>query len=379
MASSSAGYFPPTSEAESSSSQSIPTSDALFDDSDNSDPITNAAKDRTVLSEDPLVDDTEEIVSFKRKQKQPATTLRFLTPFAGSRQNSPSAIPSPRNGTPRPASSRLHGNHLDGHSNTLGLDTNVNSPKDGSALDWYVEGPGRRVGYEDMTAIDWIFEYTKERQRLRVLYSSATGLLGYAQRMLDASQIWVVLILTGLAVGLVAAGIDVASDWLGDLKTGYCSAGPDGGRFYLNKYFCCWGYDEWSQCRDWVPWSLALHVTSKGGSWIVEYIFFVLYSVSMCRESYTNDTDECSDSIRGMCEHSGNNFCDLRKAQWDTRDQDGAWWLCDSAFYGYLDVGDKIARTGGSSCSNTSSMLTSSSALQLHLECGLVRRDHWCT
>jgi chloride channel 3/4/5 len=132
-----------------------------------------------------------------------------------------------------------------------------------------------------MTAIDWIFEYTKERQRLRMLYSSATGLLGHIQQFLDASQIWMLLILIGLAAGLFAAAIDVVSDWLGDLKTGYCSAGVDGGHFYLNKNFCCSGYDEWAQCRDWVPWSLALHVTSVGGKWFIEYFFFIIFSVRL--------------------------------------------------------------------------------------------------
>ena len=114
--------------------------------------------------------------------------------------------------------------------------------KDGGAIDWYLEGPGRRVGYDDLTAIDWIFEYTKERQRLRLLYSHATGLLGHAQQLLDTSQVWIVLIAAGLLSGILAAGIDVASDWLGDLKTGYCQSGPHGGQFYLNKGFCCWGH-----------------------------------------------------------------------------------------------------------------------------------------
>lgn len=99
------------------------------------------------------------------------------------------------------------------------------------------------MGYDDLTAIDWIFEYTKERQRLRFLYSSAKGLVGQLQQLADASQIWVVLIATGLAAGVLAAGIDVVSDWLGDLKTGYCKNGPGGGKFYLNKAFCCWGHE----------------------------------------------------------------------------------------------------------------------------------------
>ena len=119
----------------------------------------------------------------------------------------------------------------------------IGDRKDGGTFDWYAEGPRRRVGYDDLTAIDWIFEYTKERQRLRLLYSRGTGLLGQAQQLFDASQIWLVLIATGLTSGILAASIDIVSDWLADLKTGYCGAGGGGGRFYLNKGFCCWGYD----------------------------------------------------------------------------------------------------------------------------------------
>ena len=121
--------------------------------------------------------------------------------------------------------------------------TSSGDAKNGESLDWYAEGPRRRAGYDDLTAIDWIFEYTKERQRLRILYSRATGLLGQAHQLFDASQVWLVLITTGIAAGALAAAIDVASDWLGDLKSGYCKAGEGGGRFYLNRGFCCLGYD----------------------------------------------------------------------------------------------------------------------------------------
>ena len=116
--------------------------------------------------------------------------------------------------------------------------------KEGAPADWYGDGPRRRVGYDDLTAIDWIFEYTKERQRLRMLYSRATGILGQLTQLWDASQVWLVLVATGVAAGILTAVIDIASDWLGDLKTGYCYAGEGGGKFYLNKGFCCWGYDS---------------------------------------------------------------------------------------------------------------------------------------
>ena len=120
---------------------------------------------------------------------------------------------------------------------------NLNVQKEGGPMDWYVEGPGRRVGYDDLTAIDWIFEYTKERQRKRLLYSSGQGIIGNIRKLLDAGNVWLVLIATGVAVGIIAAFIDVASDWLADLKTGFCKNGEGGGKFYLNRSFCCWGHD----------------------------------------------------------------------------------------------------------------------------------------
>ena len=173
---------------------------------------------------------------------------------------------------PNPAST--HDNRLPANGNILG-DT-----KDGGPLDWYAEGPGRRVGYDDLTAIDWIFEYTKERQRLRYIASRATNLLGHAQQILDSSQIWMVLIATGIAAGFLAATIDIASDWLGDLKTGYCRKGSDGGSFYLNRGFCCWGHDEWAQCQGWTSWSQALHIRSNAGGFVIEYLFFFVFSVA---------------------------------------------------------------------------------------------------
>lgn len=136
-------------------------------------------------------------------------------------------------------------------------------------MDWYVEGPGRRVGYDDLTAIDWIFEYTKERQRKRLLYSGGQGVVGHLRRLLDIGNVWIVLIATGVAVGIIAAFIDVASDWLADIKTGFCKNGPGGGKFYLNRTFCCWGHDGellWSNANplgyviDEGPWQTCQNV-----------------------------------------------------------------------------------------------------------------------
>ncbi|KAK8124780.1 voltage gated chloride channel [Apiospora kogelbergensis] len=276
------GAATPSTSTSSSSSSHAATSNNLprsplhqqhdnFDDDEENDDIDfldpEEEEDTGIFENDPL---DEEPISFKRKQKQsvlvkPARLLSAITGnrLGGGTTQSPARSPHNLSGANTP--SRLQG-----------LDTSRN----GVPVDWYQEGPGRRVGYEDMTAIDWIFEYTKERQRLRALYSSASGVLGYVQQLLDASQVWVVLVLTGLAVGALAAAIGVTTDWLGDVKVGYCSSGKEGGAFYLNKDFCCLGYDQGEKCLGWRPWATALGVGNAGGRWFVGYFFYILFAVT---------------------------------------------------------------------------------------------------
>ena len=210
------------------------------------------------------------LCSWTDRSMRPQTYLsapsQGTLPGSRSRGGSRSPLRSPR--SPRPVSPALRD---DGFPSANGQLKEV--------ADWYIEGPGRRVGYDDLTAIDWIFEYAKERQRLRTLLSGAHGLTATLKQLADASHVWVVLIATGITVGFVAAAINIASDWLGDIKQGYCKTGDDGGRFYLNRQFCCWGHDDDAQCQDWTPWRTALGISSAGGGYVVEYIFFVLFSV----------------------------------------------------------------------------------------------------
>ncbi|KAK4123619.1 hypothetical protein N657DRAFT_596230 [Parathielavia appendiculata] len=229
--------------------------------------------DTTLLRDDPLQPDFSPPLTFKRKRTQPSLlpsparliTSLFHTPAFTSRTSHDLPRPPPATSMP------THLNLKPLPSNPRDTDADDNAQP---SRDWNAEGPGRRVGYANLTAIDWIFEYTKERQRQRALRArtlqSPLPLLGYVQRLLDASQVWVVLILTGLAVGVLAAGIDVATDWLGDVKYGFCSSGVDGGRFYLGRNACCLGYDEGVQCRGWRRWGAVVGVGEGVGQWVVE-------------------------------------------------------------------------------------------------------------
>lgn len=47
-------------------------------------------------------------------------------------------------------------------------------------------------------------------------------------------------------MGISAAAIDIVSDWLGDLKEGFCKP-----TFYLNRGFCCWGISGTHPLKYW--------------------------------------------------------------------------------------------------------------------------------
>ncbi|KAF2721510.1 hypothetical protein K431DRAFT_284890 [Polychaeton citri CBS 116435] len=302
MSSSSSSSFSPPGPAIASSSKPRTLSIDTADDAASDDGGFDLRNDELLSAEDPLSDDTRTSalngsnsgISFKRQQKASRSfAARFLasSPFNGSRAATPT--PTQSDSPPARGSGRSRfglgrfgaapsTNAILSYLNTAAdAGTSLNDAKhqDAGGLDWYIEGPGRRVGYDNLTAIDWIYEYAKERTRLRQLAASAPGLLGQLRLAADASQVWWILIATGIAVGAIAAGIDVASDWLGDMKTGVCSNVQDGGKFYLNKVFCCWGVESQSECSDWRPWSAVMGVGSKGGGYIIEYIVFVLFSI----------------------------------------------------------------------------------------------------
>ena len=57
-------------------------------------------------------------------------------------------------------------------------------------------------------------------------------------------------------MGILAAAIDIISDWLGDLKEGFCKP-----TFYLNRGFCCWGISGHLSISPYPPHPPYLHIS----------------------------------------------------------------------------------------------------------------------
>ncbi len=160
---------------------------------------------------------------------------------------------------------------------SITTDLSASGPED--VLDVFddIEGTNlgtiRRTAYGNFDSIDWIHEHSKERIR-RQSYLSDTTLRGVFARVWDQNQTWAILIVSGLAVGVIAATIDIVSTWLGDLKDGYCVES-----FYLSKAFCCWGLTDSQECHDWTRWGDSLSTSSSEIKYIVSYFFYVAFAV----------------------------------------------------------------------------------------------------
>jgi chloride channel 3/4/5 len=102
--------------------------------------------------------------------------------------------------------------------------------------------------YEDFTTIDWVQDAVQEQARRRARRNEARGFwdsegtFGWRRKLwesYDAGQAWLVVTLVGAAIGLNAAFLNIVTEWLSDVKLGYCTSA-----FYLNEQFCCWGAED---------------------------------------------------------------------------------------------------------------------------------------
>ncbi|KAI0302674.1 voltage-gated chloride channel [Russula brevipes] len=131
--------------------------------------------------------------------------------------------------------------------------------------------------------IDWIEDSILERsRRLReardVRASSRTTngqatlswLISHVRKLLVASQSWFVVSIVGAGIGINAAVISIITEWLSDIKMGYCSDG-----WWLNQQFCCWELDgnEESGCDSWHLWS-----TVTVARWFIYVLFAAMLS-----------------------------------------------------------------------------------------------------
>lgn len=131
------------------------------------------------------------------------------------------------------------------------------------------------IPYPDQVAIDWQQEFKADRLSHNYI-SNLKGWKGKAVMLYDTSHVWLVLVASGLVVGVVAAMMNIVSQWLGDIKFGYCRTG-----FYLKRDFCCLGLQDGETCSDWVLWPQTIGIPFEHNSagYAFSYFIYILTTI----------------------------------------------------------------------------------------------------
>ncbi|CDR43221.1 CYFA0S11e01816g1_1 [Cyberlindnera fabianii] len=132
----------------------------------------------------------------------------------------------------------------------------------------------RPKAYKHLDSIEWAHEYERHRE-LKVVSDDSSMWNKYIRKM----SRWIVLIGTGVLIGVLTSSLDYSYEWATDLKDGICRDG-----FYFTKRHCCAGIGdgvkERAVCESWATWA---DVTGIGeaafGSFLYKYFVFILTSV----------------------------------------------------------------------------------------------------
>ncbi|KAH8111035.1 Cl-channel protein [Phellopilus nigrolimitatus] len=133
---------------------------------------------------------------------------------------------------------------------------------------------GKKPAYSDGNTIDWLHEEAAERSRQQHLRSQR-GLRGLLLPLLESSRIWIIVVATGIGVGVTGAWLDVLVRWLSDLREGRCSYG-----FFYNQVSCCSGFSPGEVCTEWLIWSQWFGVRSILGQSLLHAFIYITLAVS---------------------------------------------------------------------------------------------------
>uniref|UniRef100_A0A674MPC6 Chloride channel protein n=1 Tax=Takifugu rubripes TaxID=31033 RepID=A0A674MPC6_TAKRU len=147
----------------------------------------------------------------------------------------------------------------------------------------FLEEPIPGVGtYDDFHTIDWVREKCKDRERHRKINSKKKeSAWEFTKSLYDAWSGWLVVTLTGLASGALAGLIDIAADWMNDLKEGVCLSA-----LWFNHEQCCWTSNETTfaerdKCPQWKSWAELILGQAEGpGSYIMNYFMYIYWALS---------------------------------------------------------------------------------------------------
>ncbi|KAG2011665.1 voltage-gated chloride channel [Coprinopsis cinerea AmutBmut pab1-1] len=161
---------------------------------------------------------------------------------------------------------------------SLGVDNYNHSEAQQYELTEYgllAEPPKYGDKYRDGSSIDWLHEENAERERNHALQSEA-GIRGALLPALDSIRMWIVVIATGIGIGLAGAWLDILVKWLADIREGRCSHG-----FFYNSVVCCTGFEAnaGETCDLWQRWADVAGIKSMFGQSLLQTFIYVTLAV----------------------------------------------------------------------------------------------------
>ncbi|CCH44724.1 Chloride channel protein [Wickerhamomyces ciferrii] len=135
--------------------------------------------------------------------------------------------------------------------------------------------PIRQKHYKDLSSIDWPHEYSRERQSKKQNDIQLESSHSKWHAFIRNSSKWIVLIGTGVLIGILTASLDYLYKWLTDLKGGVCKQGV-----YMTYSNCCKGINEGDVCENWLQWDQVIHINKNAaGSFIYKYFLYLITSL----------------------------------------------------------------------------------------------------
>ena len=99
-----------------------------------------------------------------------------------------------------------------------------------------IEDSSTRTHYDDFHTIDWLKDLARDRFRHRIIQKKRKeNIWQQIVTLHDSWSGWLCVLLVGLSSGVVAAVVDIGSNWITHIKDGICV-----NAFWLNKPQCCW-------------------------------------------------------------------------------------------------------------------------------------------
>ena len=140
--------------------------------------------------------------------------------------------------------------------------------------------------------------------------------------------------LAGVCIGVNAALISIVTEWLSDIKMGYCSDG-----WWLNQQFCCWEIEgDENACDSWHPWS-----DVGAARWFI-YVLFAVWHRPHYLVMFTFDL-----MLGVFLVHRGalgEIFCEIRCRLRDIRNQVYIGRFCHEGLSRSLDACDQELDSG---------------------------------